>query len=283
MVISGYRYYSPELGRWINRDPIGEQGGQNIYAFVLNNPITLWDVLGRWVHPDGIISPEDAVTNVLNIEKRYFHTGLSRALGLTIDPVTKGIGLLKYLGQVVFNTDNIDGSTNKWLFTCKYGWIDLGHFFSSAYYASIFGSSTSYIGSVGVEIGQTVVQITKENRLPPSRGNPTGESAYTAEDLNSNYQGSHFEHDYFGTIGKSFRSFLKDAGAVIVPPGPSTVRAILEDDVRSLLRRDSSGNLSVYTGRRFLTREGQLKYQRDTFKAFCILCEGNSAKEQYRY
>ena len=23
----GYRYYNPELGRWINRDPIGERGG----------------------------------------------------------------------------------------------------------------------------------------------------------------------------------------------------------------------------------------------------------------
>ena len=286
VVISGYRYYSAQLGRWLTKDPIEEKGGLNLYAFVLNNPITLWDVLGRWVHPDGIISAEDAVSNVLNIEKSYFHTGISRALGLTIDPVTKGIGLLKYLGQVVFNTDNIDGSTNKWLFTCKYGWIDLGHFFNSAWIASKFpvlGSSILYTGSISVEMIQAAKQIAFEIRTPPYRGSPSGESAFTAEDLNSNYQGFHFEHDYFGTIGKSFKSFLRDAGAVIVPLGPSVVRAVLEDDVRSLLGRDSSGNLSVYTGRRFLTREGQLKYQRDTFKAFCILCEGESAKEQYRY
>jgi len=25
-VVSGYRYYSPELGRWVNRDPMGEEG-----------------------------------------------------------------------------------------------------------------------------------------------------------------------------------------------------------------------------------------------------------------
>jgi len=33
--ISGYRFYNPELGRWINRDPIEEEGGLNLYGFVL--------------------------------------------------------------------------------------------------------------------------------------------------------------------------------------------------------------------------------------------------------
>ena len=28
----GYRYYSPDLGRWINRDPIRERGGINVYG-----------------------------------------------------------------------------------------------------------------------------------------------------------------------------------------------------------------------------------------------------------
>jgi len=26
LVYYGYRYYSPELGRWINRDPLGDSG-----------------------------------------------------------------------------------------------------------------------------------------------------------------------------------------------------------------------------------------------------------------
>ena len=42
----GYRYYSPTLGRWINRDPIGELGGLNLYGFVRNNSITGFDSLG---------------------------------------------------------------------------------------------------------------------------------------------------------------------------------------------------------------------------------------------
>lgn len=38
--------YNPEQGRWINRDPIQEEGGVNLYNFVKNNPITAWDSLG---------------------------------------------------------------------------------------------------------------------------------------------------------------------------------------------------------------------------------------------
>ncbi len=46
--IYGLRYYNSKLGRWINRDPIGEKGGLNIYAFVYNNAVNQWDYLGLW-------------------------------------------------------------------------------------------------------------------------------------------------------------------------------------------------------------------------------------------
>ncbi len=42
----GFRYYSPRFARWINRDPIGEQGGINLYAMVGNNAVNKWDKLG---------------------------------------------------------------------------------------------------------------------------------------------------------------------------------------------------------------------------------------------
>ena len=45
-VISNYRYYSPELGRWTKRDDIEEIGGMNLYAFVNNDPINKIDFLG---------------------------------------------------------------------------------------------------------------------------------------------------------------------------------------------------------------------------------------------
>lgn len=42
----GYRYYAPETGRWINRDPIEEDGGYNLYGFVDNNGVSYIDILG---------------------------------------------------------------------------------------------------------------------------------------------------------------------------------------------------------------------------------------------
>ena len=42
----GYRYYSTELGRWLARDPIGEQGGINLYAMVGNDTVNWMDSFG---------------------------------------------------------------------------------------------------------------------------------------------------------------------------------------------------------------------------------------------
>ena len=46
LVYYNFRYYSPELGRWLSRDPIGEWGGYNLYAMVGNAPVNWWDWRG---------------------------------------------------------------------------------------------------------------------------------------------------------------------------------------------------------------------------------------------
>jgi RHS repeat-associated protein len=43
----GYRYYDPSAGRWVNRDPIEEEGGSNLYGFVQNWPTFHIDIDGR--------------------------------------------------------------------------------------------------------------------------------------------------------------------------------------------------------------------------------------------
>ncbi|BET65394.1 hypothetical protein ASA1KI_03120 [Opitutales bacterium ASA1] len=46
LVCFGHRYYSPKLGRFLNRDPIGEAGGVNLYGFCGNDPVNSNDLLG---------------------------------------------------------------------------------------------------------------------------------------------------------------------------------------------------------------------------------------------
>lgn len=46
LVYYGFRYCSPELGRWPNRDPIGERGGLNLYGMIGNDAVNRADYLG---------------------------------------------------------------------------------------------------------------------------------------------------------------------------------------------------------------------------------------------
>jgi RHS repeat-associated protein len=46
LVYYGYRFYSPGMGRWINRDPIGMLGGVNVNSFTFNDLLNTQDKLG---------------------------------------------------------------------------------------------------------------------------------------------------------------------------------------------------------------------------------------------
>ena len=49
----GRRYYDPNTGRWLSRDPIGESGGVNLYGFVGNDGVNEVDWLGFIKRSDG--------------------------------------------------------------------------------------------------------------------------------------------------------------------------------------------------------------------------------------
>ncbi|MGI6494689.1 MAG: RHS repeat-associated core domain-containing protein [Kiritimatiellia bacterium] len=42
----GYRFYATELMRWLNRDPIDESGGVNLYVYINNDPVNAADYVG---------------------------------------------------------------------------------------------------------------------------------------------------------------------------------------------------------------------------------------------
>jgi len=60
------RYYSPALGRFISKDPIGFNGGMNLYGYVANNPLIYTDPFG--------------LTKVTEILAAYFSSSTSARL-----------------------------------------------------------------------------------------------------------------------------------------------------------------------------------------------------------
>ena len=59
-----YRAYDPNLGRWLSRDPIGETGSVNLYAYTFNNPTGFVDPLGLLV--DAYLNEAQGIVTVID-------------------------------------------------------------------------------------------------------------------------------------------------------------------------------------------------------------------------
>jgi RHS repeat-associated protein len=75
LVRFGARDYDPSIGRWLNKDPIRQAGGMNLYAYVKSDPINFYDPTGLsrlvydpktktiLVYPDGEGPPQSFPAN----------------------------------------------------------------------------------------------------------------------------------------------------------------------------------------------------------------------------
>ena len=70
-VRSGLRYYSPELGRWPNRDPIGEEGGWNLYGFVNTKPVFAFDARGAFSVDVTVDGPHAGICGGWNESRKF--------------------------------------------------------------------------------------------------------------------------------------------------------------------------------------------------------------------
>ena len=70
LATTSHAYYQAEQGRWLNRDPIGEQGGVNVYGFVGNDGVGGYDFLGLdscdELSPEDVAGVKAAVEALLN-------------------------------------------------------------------------------------------------------------------------------------------------------------------------------------------------------------------------
>ncbi|MFZ2656413.1 MAG: RHS repeat-associated core domain-containing protein [Victivallales bacterium] len=101
-VYYGYRYYNPETGRWLGRDPMEERGGSNLYAMCSNDAVNGWDYLGRenlmgtigFNILDAIFNPDiasskaqnaisDSIANTWDRRTRKYNAAPAEAFGLT--------------------------------------------------------------------------------------------------------------------------------------------------------------------------------------------------------
>ena len=101
----GKRYYDPETGRWLSRDPIGEKGGFNPYRFVGNNPVNLFDPYGlkSWKDRDPL--------NIAMLGAKFFGLGFdgTKIIDVGADESFRSLGYraaMKYIEKYFDMNDN---------------------------------------------------------------------------------------------------------------------------------------------------------------------------------
>ena len=70
LYLMGHRHYAPELGRFISRDPIGFQGGLNLFNGAGANPVTMVD-------PSGLRPPSGILTTIMGCGAKAQQVGES--------------------------------------------------------------------------------------------------------------------------------------------------------------------------------------------------------------
>ena len=81
------RFYNPELGRYMEPDPIGLEGGLNPYVYAGNNPVSNVDPSGLFFQPPGLIPLNDNQLSMahVGIDNNLLNFSIDRAVNKAIN------------------------------------------------------------------------------------------------------------------------------------------------------------------------------------------------------
>ena len=125
----GYRYYSPALGRWISRDPIEEDGGDNLYSFLSNSSLNLYDLFGLFwlIQRDGgdFASVSGYCTSIselaeeIGLDVTEYRKWLSPSISSVPDDPTPFLPI----GPATWGKWDVGGSTGILALSISWNWV----------------------------------------------------------------------------------------------------------------------------------------------------------------
>ena len=170
LIYYNYRYYLPSIGKWLTKDPIGEQGGWNLYAFCGNNAVNTWDENGNngkrklidyWNAPANYLMTgkpfpsDEEVVAAYNGLQQIFTEEYDAALNTVVDSISCNISCVKesrYYAMAEGFLSGLSSSARNEYWSDVFLHNDIGFSLSlNADYAIGLG------GGGGVEIGWTVL------------------------------------------------------------------------------------------------------------------------------
>ncbi|MBE7172480.1 MAG: RHS repeat protein [Williamsia sp.] len=196
-----YRAYDANLGRWLNRDPIEEEGGLNQYNYVDNKPINSFDKDGRfiWIIGGAVIGAAVnlAITYIANdgnisnkqIAAAIINGAIAGGVGAVAGPI--GGSIARILG-----------------------------FASNQLVASFASSIISGVGSAGgQELANLVDPCHKTNPLNAALwggiGGGISKHFFQTKNLNTWLQAKYFGATTFKGAVSSFNSFVNNSSFLI--------------------------------------------------------------------